>query len=168
MTARLVLVGSPGAGKTTVGRRAAEVLHLPFIDTDRAIERDAGMSVSDIFVELGEDAFRDLEEAAVSTALAEESGIVALGGGAIMREATRDRLREVPVLWLRVNASDAAGRVGLNAARPLLLGNVRGTLNTLREQRNPMYESVADHIVDTGGKSIREVTSEVLAVVRDE
>lgn len=166
MAPRLVIVGSPGAGKTTVGRRSAEALGLTFVDTDRVIERDVGMSVADIFVNSGEDTFRDLEEEAVATAIAEQDGVVALGGGAILRDATRERLRDQPVLWLRVTASDAAGRVGLNTARPLLLGNVRATLTSLLEQRNPLYESVATYVVDTGGKSIRQVTDEVVEVVR--
>lgn len=167
MAPALVLVGSPGAGKTTVGRRSAEQLGLSFVDTDKVIERETGMSVADIFVNSGEDAFRDLEEAAVARAIADENGVVALGGGAVLREVTRDRLRDQPVLWLRVTASDAAGRVGLNTARPLLLGNVRATLNALLEQRNPLYGSIARYVVDTGGKSIRQVTDEVVAVVRN-
>lgn len=166
MAPTLVLVGSPGAGKTTVGRRSAEQLGLSFVDTDKVIEREVGMSVADIFVNSGEEAFRDLEQAAVAAAITSEDGVVALGGGAVLREATRERLRDQPVLWLRVSAVDAAGRVGLNTARPLLLGNVRATLTSLLEQRNPIYESIARYVVDTGGKSVRQVTDEVVAVVR--
>lgn len=168
MAPSLVLVGSPGAGKSTVGRRVAEQLGLPFADTDALIEAAAGMSVSDIFVTLGEDEFRALEADAVARALDEHDGVLSLGGGAVLREDTRARLSGVRVVWLRVTASDAASRVGMNTARPLLLGNVRATLSSLLEQRNPIYSEVATDVVDTSGRSLREVTEEVLRVVRGE
>jgi shikimate kinase len=163
-----VLVGSPGAGKSSVGRRVAERLGVPFADSDALIESAAGMSVSDIFITLGEDEFRRLEADAVARALDEHSGVLSLGGGAVLREQTRQRLAGVRVVWLRVSVSDAASRVGLNTARPLLLGNVRATLSSLLDQRNPIYESVATDVVDTSGRSLREVTEEVLKVVRGE
>jgi shikimate kinase len=162
----LVLVGSPGAGKSSVGRRVAQRLKVPFADTDALIEAAAGKSVSDIFVDEGEAAFRDLEVAAVARALTEHSGVLSLGGGAVMRTETRDALRGRRVVWLRVSLSDAAHRVGLNTARPLLLGNVRSTLSALLEQRTPLYEAVASAVVDTSGKSLRDVTDEVVRVVR--
>lgn len=168
MAPSLVLVGSPGAGKSTVGRRVAEQLGVSFADTDALIEGAAGMSVSDIFVTLGEEEFRSLEAAAVADALEEREGVLSLGGGAVLRPDTRERLAGVRVVWLRVTASDAASRVGMNTARPLLLGNVRATLSSLLEQRNPIYSEVATDVVDTSGRSLREVTEEVLRVVRGE
>lgn len=168
MPPSVVLIGSPGAGKSSVGRRVAEQLGVPFADTDALIEAAAGMSVSDIFVTLGEDEFRALEAEAVSRALVEREGVLSLGGGSVLREETRTRLAEVRVVWLRVSASDAASRVGMNTARPLLLGNVRATLSSLLEQRNPIYAEVATDVVDTSGRSLREVTEEVLRVVRGE
>lgn len=164
----LVLIGSPGAGKSSVGRRVAEQLGVPFADTDALIEAAAGMSVSDIFVNQGEDAFRDLEAATVAAAINERDGVVSLGGGAVLREETRERLAGHRVVWLRVSVADAASRVGMNTARPLLLGNVRGTLSTMLEQRNPIYEAVATNVVDTAGRNVREVTEQVLTVVRGE
>jgi shikimate kinase len=164
----LVLIGSPGAGKSSVGRRVAEALGVPFADTDAIVESTSGMSVSDIFVTFGEDEFRRREAEAVASALADRDGVVALGGGAVMRPETRDRLEGMRVVWLRVSASDAAGRVGMNTARPLLLGNVRATLSSLLEQRNPVYEEVSTDIVDTSGRNVREVTEAVLEVVRGE
>lgn len=164
----LVLIGSPGAGKSSVGRRVAEALGVPFTDTDGLIESSAGMSVADIFVTEGEDEFRRREEVAVADALVQSAGVLSLGGGAVMREQTRSRLAGHRVVWLRVSLSDAAQRVGLNTARPLLLGNVRGTLAAMLEQRNPVYQDVATDIVDTSGHSLREVTDAVLAVVRGE
>jgi shikimate kinase len=163
----LVLVGSPGAGKSSVGRRVSERLGVSFLDTDHAIEAAAGMSVSDIFVSLGEEEFRRLEALAVAQAVADSDGVVALGGGAVMREETRKVLAGQRIIWLKVGVPDAANRVGLNQARPLLLGNVRGTLSSLLEQRNPVYESLATAVVDTSGRNLREVTDAVLEIVRD-
>ena len=163
----LLLVGSPGAGKSSVGRRVAERLGVPFVDTDHVIEANAGMSVSDIFVTLGEDEFRRLEAEAVAQSVADGDGVVALGGGAVMRQETQQLLAGRRVVWLKVGVPDAASRVGLNTARPLLLGNVRGTLTSLLAQRNPVYESLATDVVDTSGRSLREVTEAVLLVVRD-
>ena len=160
-----VLIGAPGAGKSTVGRRVAERLQVPFVDTDALIEEESGMSVADMFVELGEPEFRLREEEAVRRALEEQTGIVALGGGAILSETTRSRLVGHTVVWLRVNVSDAASRVGMNQARPLLLGNVRGRLTQLLNERTPLYESVATVTIDTDGRAVREVTSSVLAAV---
>jgi shikimate kinase len=164
----VVLIGSPGAGKSSVGRRVADALRVPFADSDALVEAAAGMSVSDIFVDLGEEEFRRLEAAAIAAALADSSGVLALGGGAVMREETRERLHGRRVVWLRVSVSDAASRVGLNTARPLLLGNVRGTLSALLEQRTPVYQEVSTDVVDTSGRSVREVTEAVLEVVRGE
>jgi len=163
----LVLVGSPGAGKSSIGRRVAERLGVPFVDTDHAIEALSGMSVSDIFVTLGEEEFRQLEAQAVAQALDECDGVVALGGGAILRAETQERLAGQRIVWLKVGVPDAANRVGLNTARPLLLGNVRGTLTALLEQRNPIYEALATDVVETSGRSLREVTDAVLEAVRN-
>ncbi len=163
----VVLIGSPGAGKSSVGRRLAARLHVPFVDTDALVEEASGMTVADIFVTLGEDEFRRLEGEAVARALAEHDGVLSLGGGAVLSADTRDRLAGRRVVWLRVSLSDATTRVGMNASRPLLLGNVRGTLLTLLEQRTPIYEQVSTDVVDTSGRSLREVTDDVLRVVRD-
>lgn len=161
-----VLVGAPGAGKSTVGRRAAERLDCTFADTDALIEAAAQMSVSDIFVSMGEPEFRRMEEQAVADAIATQHGIVSLGGGAVLSEVTRERLRGVPVIWLRVGLQDAAQRVGMNTARPLLLGNVRGTLSQLLAQREPLYAEVATAAIDTSGRKAREVVDEVVATIR--
>lgn len=161
-----ILIGSPGAGKTSVGRRTAQRLGVPFDDTDALVESEAGMTVSDIFLTEGEDAFRLREATAVAEALHAHRGILSLGGGAVLRSETRDRLRGHRVVWLRVSVSDAAARVGLNTARPLLLGNVRGTLNTLLQERTPLYESVATDVVETSGRSLREVVDEVSDLLR--
>lgn len=159
-----VLVGAPGAGKSTVGRKVAAALGLVFSDTDALVEERAGMTVAELFVAEGEPAFREREEDAVAAAL-EGEGVVSLGGGAIMSPATRERLRGHRVIWLQVSLSDAAARVGLNTARPLLLGNVRQTMGRLLEERAPLYAEVATVTIDTAGRPIREVVDDVLEVV---
>lgn len=159
----LVLIGSPGAGKTSVGRRVAERKHLPFADSDHLVEAVAGASVSDIFVNQGEAAFRDLEADTIATALQERTGVLSLGGGAVLREETRRRLAGVPVGWLKVSLNEAVSRVGMNTARPLLLGNVRGTLSSLMAAREPIYAEVSDFVVDTSGRPLRDVVTEVCA-----
>jgi shikimate kinase len=167
MAPTVVLIGSPGAGKSTVGRRVADRLGVDFEDTDRIIESETGLPISDIFVNRGEDAFRQLEADAVARALAECAGVLALGGGAVMRLETQERLKGQRVVWLKVSVSDAVHRVGMNQARPLLLGNVRGTLASLMEKREPVYAGVSSAVVDTSGKTLRQVTDDVVKAVRD-
>lgn len=159
----VVLVGPMGAGKSTVGRLLAERLGAAFRDTDDDVEAAEGRPISDIFVDAGEEYFRAVERAAVATALAEHGGVLALGGGAVMAEQTRALLAGHRVVFLRVGLTDAAARVGLGASRPLLLGNVRGTMKTLLDERAPVYESVATAVVDTDGLTPQEVASAVLA-----
>jgi shikimate kinase len=162
-----VLVGPPGAGKSTVGALVAAELGLPFADVDAMIEEAAGKPIPDIFVDDGEDHFRALERAGVSYALAERSGVLALGGGAVMAEETRALLMDHVVVFLSVELADAIRRVGLGAGRPLLAVNPRATMRHMLEQRRPYYEEVADVIVPTDGRTAREVADAVLAALRD-
>ncbi len=162
---RLVLVGAMGAGKTTVGQRLARLWGVGFRDTDRDIETSEQRSVSDIFVDSGEAAFRALERAAVVRALADHDGVLALGGGAVLDDVARGALAGHRVVFLRVGLGDAAKRVGLGVSRPMLLGNVRGRIKQLIDERTPVYESVAAHVVDTDGLEIDEVVERVRAVV---
>ena len=166
MTApRVVLVGPMGAGKSTVGRLLAERWRVAFRDTDDDVEAAEGRTVSDIFVESGEEHFRALERDAVSRALAEHDGVLAVGGGAVMAADTRSALAGHRVVYLRVGLTDAAARVGLGTSRPLLLGNVRGTMKTLLEERAPVYESVAVTTIDTNGRTPDEVAALVEAAL---
>ncbi len=162
---RLVLVGTMGSGKSSVGRRLAQAWGVAFRDTDHDIEAAEGRSVSDIFVDSGEPHFRELERAAVADALATHDGVLALGGGAVQDEATQAALAGHRVVFLRVGLSDAAKRVGLGVSRPLLLGNVRGRIKQLIDERAPVYEAVATHVVDTDGLRVDQVVEVVRAVV---
>ncbi|MGI9196416.1 MAG: shikimate kinase [Candidatus Nanopelagicales bacterium] len=162
---QVVLVGAPGAGKTSVGRAVARQLGVAFADTDLAIEAGAGKPVADIFVDEGEPAFREMERQAVARALAEESGVLSLGGGAVLDAGTRGALRGHRVVWLRVSLAEATKRVGLTGSRPLLLGNVRGTLMSLLDQRTPLYEEVATDSVDTDGTSVDDVAQRVVSLL---
>ncbi len=114
----VVLVGVPGAGKSTVGRALAERLGVGFRDTDADVESSTGRAIADIFVQSGEPEFRRLEAAAVATALREHAGVLALGGGAVMDPGTRGLLAGGPVVWLRVGLATASHRAGLSGARP--------------------------------------------------
>jgi len=154
-----------GAGKTTVGGLLAEAWGVGFRDTDQDVEGTAGKSVQDIFVDEGEQEFRARERAAVADALATHDGVLALGGGAVLDSGTRALLTGQRVVFLRVGISDAAQRVGLGVARPLLLGNVRGRVKQLIEERAPLYEAVATYVVDTDGLSPEEVAASVEVVM---
>jgi shikimate kinase len=146
--ASLVLVGAPGSGKSTVGPLLAARLGLPFTDVDAVIEERTGRSIAEIFADEGEPAFRVLEEATTSELLGRPV-VLSLGGGAVLSAATRAALRGHRVVWLQVSASTAVSRVGLNEARPLLLGNVRGRLIKLLAERTPLYAEVATERVET-------------------
>jgi shikimate kinase len=167
-TPKLVLVGAMGAGKTTVGRRVADAWGVGFRDTDHDIEASEGRAVSDIFVDSGEATFRELEREAVLAALAQHDGVLALGGGAVLDERTRAALAGHRVVFLRVGLGDAAKRVGLGVSRPMLLGNVRGRIKQLIDERTPVYESVAAHVVDTDGLAIDEVVAQVTALFEED
>src|SRR4051794_25948699 len=118
-----VLVGPPGAGKTTVGMLLAERLGVGFRDVDHDIEAAAGKPISDIFVQDGEEAFRTAERAAVKAALESHGGVLAVGGGAVLAAETREALKGHPVVYLEVGLSDAVARVGLAKDRPVLTLN---------------------------------------------
>jgi shikimate kinase len=162
---RVVLVGPPGSGKSTVGAALAELLGLPLHDTDAAVEAAAGRTISDLFVEDGEPAFRTLERAEVARALAEDTGVVALGGGAPVDPLTEQLLVGQTVVFLDVGIADASKRVGFDQSRPLLAVNPRASWVRLMNERRPVYERVATFRVDTAGRTPGEVAAEVAALL---
>ncbi|GAA3447976.1 shikimate kinase [Planomonospora venezuelensis] len=157
-----MLIGAPGSGKSTVGRLLAERLGVAFRDTDADVEAVAGKPVGDIFVEDGEERFRELEAEAVRLALAEHDGVLSLGGGAILAEATRKLLAGHPVVYLEVGLSQAVSRVGLGSARPLLVLNPRSQLKKLMDARRPVYQELAAITVSTDDRAPGEVADEIV------
>ncbi|WP_392545406.1 shikimate kinase [Oryzobacter telluris] len=162
---RLVVIGPPGSGKSTVGALVAELLGVPFHDTDAAVEVSTGRTISDIFVVDGEPAFRALERAEVARAVVEEPGVVALGGGAPVDPGSRQVLEGQTVVFLDVGIADAAKRVGFDVSRPLLAVNPRSSWVRLMAERRPVYEALATHRVDTAGRSAQDVAAEVAALL---
>ena len=159
----LVLIGPPGAGKTTIGRLAAERLGVPFSDTDEIVVEGTGRTISDIFIVDGEPVFRELERAAVVEAL-QRPGVVALGGGAVLDPRTEDDLTRHRVVFLDVRIADAAGRVGFDTSRPLLTVNPRAQWTALMTERRPVYARIGAR-VDTAGREPADIVDEVLSHV---
>ncbi len=165
---RVVLIGPPGAGKTSVGRALATRWGVQFRDTDEDVERAAGKAVSEIFVEDGEARFRELEADAVAAALDDHPGVLALGGGAVTTPVTRERLSGLRVVFLDVGLAAASSRVGLGSTRPLLLGNVRSQLKALLDARRPLDRAAASVTVVTDDLSVDEVVERVAAAVEQQ
>ena len=164
-----VLVGPPGAGKSTVGALLAERLGVSFVDSDALVEARAGRAISDIFLGEGEAAFRVMEREAVAEALRSHDGVLALGGGAVMTEAVREALDGHPVVFLGVGLATGVRRVGLSTARPLLAGvNPRATFAALLKERLPVYRAVARHEIATDDLDPVGVVESVLAALRPE
>lgn len=161
-----MLVGAPGSGKTTIGRALAAELGVEFRDTDHDIEAMAGKPIPEIFVDEGEAHFRTLERAAVAAALASCSGVLALGGGAVLAEENRAALIGHSVLHLSVDLPDAIRRVGLGAGRPVLALNPRATLRYLLDQRRPFYAEVATATVVTDGRAPEEIVAEIVPLLK--
>ncbi len=161
-----VLIGPPGSGKSSVGRALAVELATTFKDTDEVIEAQAGKTIAEIFIEDGEPFFRDLEVQTVAEAIAQHDGVLALGGGAVMRSETAQALSDQTVVFLDVSLPHATKRVGMSANRPLLLGNVRSKMKTMLDERRPVYESLAKITINTDEKTVAEVASEIAAALK--
>ena len=165
MSPRVVLIGPPGSGKSTVGAALAARLGLPLHDTDAAIEAAAGRSISDIFIEDGEPTFRELERAEVARAVEQEDGVLALGGGAPVDPLTEQVLAGQVIVFLDVGIADASKRVGFDQSRPLLAVNPRASWVRLMNERRPVYERVATHRVDTAGRIPDAVAEEIATLL---
>ncbi|MFI9775483.1 shikimate kinase [Streptomyces sp. NPDC051956] len=158
----VVLVGPMGVGKSTVGELLAEWLGCPYRDTDADIVAAQGRPIADIFVDEGETHFRALERQAVREAVAGHTGVLALGGGAILDESTRALLAPLPVVYLSMDVEEAVKRTGLNTARPLLAVNPRRQWRELMEARRHLYTEVARVVVPTDDRTPEEVARAVL------
>jgi len=166
----VVLIGPPGSGKSSVGARLARVLGTDLRDTDADVEAAEGRTVSDIFVSDGEERFRQLERVAVAKAIAEHGGVLSLGGGAPIDEETQTVLTEYAadggvIVFLDISLTAVVPRVGLNAARPLLLGNPRQKWLTLMKDRRPVYERLATMTVLTDNRRPSHIAAEIAQAV---
>lgn len=163
----LVLIGLMGAGKTTVGRRCAELLDRGFVDTDDLVTLTAGMAIPEIFATEGEAGFRTRERAALADAIAgPEPLVIACGGGAMVDPENRRAVRAAHTVWLEAEPAVLADRVERDgvAARPLLAGGAAtATLIRLANARHDAYVAAADAVVTTDGRSVDEVAAEVVA-----
>jgi shikimate kinase len=160
-----ILIGPPGAGKSTVGPLVADLLGAEFLDTDSVVEEMAGKPVSDIFVSDGEAVFRELERTAVARTIATHAGILALGGGAVMDPGTRELLAGQRMVYLETGFAAAAHRAGLDAPRPLLIGNPRARMRELLAERLPVYEGLAWVTVTTDDRAPQDIADEIAATV---
>lgn len=163
MTKKIVLIGPPGAGKTSIGKALSKELQLAFIDSDAEIERISGKTISEIFVDQGEAAFRKTEVETVTRILAEFEGVVALGGGAPMNPEIQKVLlnSEYPVIFIDVSISQAANRIGFNKDRPLLMINPRQQWLHLMSERRPTYEKLATITVSSDNSKPSEVAKTI-------
>lgn len=163
MSSKIVLIGPPGAGKSTIGKVLAKRLQRDFIDTDKKIEEKVGKKIGEIFTEDGESFFRTVERETVLDALQSDAGVVALGGGSVLDTQVQDRLKsEQTVVYLEVSISNAGPRVGFNRERPLLMVNPRQRWIQLMEERRPIYEALARFTFSTDNRKAEEVVAEML------
>ena len=151
------------------GRRLAKILSVPFADSDDLVEQAAGCTVREIFERSGEAAFRAAEAAAVARALSEFDGVLALGGGALSAETTREAVRRsgVDVAYLRTTVETLAGRIGDGHTRPLLAADPAARLAALAAEREPGYAELASITVDTDGRTAGQVAATVAARLHD-
>jgi shikimate kinase len=166
MSSQIILIGPPGAGKSTIGLSLAKKMKVKFADTDALIEEKIGKKISDIFVDLGEPFFRAEELLVLAEVLHSDNGVISLGGGAPISSQAQDLIRNsgATVIFLDISLGKAAARVGFNRDRPLLLGNPRAQWNELMNSRRPIYESLATAVVPVDDRTINEICADILAV----
>jgi shikimate kinase len=164
-----VLIGLPGAGKSTTGRRLAKILAVAFADTDHLIESREGRTMSELFETRGEQACRVIEAEVIAEALAGFGGVLSLGGGAVTRAETRRALAAsgVPVVYLRAGLEELGNRVGDARTRPLLVEDPPARLAVLAAERSALYEQIATITVDTDGRSPGQVAATIAARLHD-
>jgi shikimate kinase len=154
MAPKAVLIGLPGSGKSTIGRRLAKSLGVSLLDTDAAIEQTTGRTIPDIFANDGEKEFRRIEEEVIRDALRSHDGVLSLGGGAITSPGVREALSGHTVIYLEISASEGVRRTGGTTVRPLLAGGDRGEkFRALMTQRVPLYRRAATIRVNTNRRN---------------
>lgn len=162
----IYLIGFMGAGKTTVGRALAEKMQCPFYDSDQTVAERTGRSIPQLFDEVGEDGFRDLEQQALQS-LPTENCIIATGGGIILREDNRKYMKEKgTVIWLHANPTEIIKRLETDSSRPLLSGNKEKQIVQLYQKRLDLYNLAADLQIHTDRKTKMEITEEILMKIR--
>ena len=156
---RIVLIGAPGSGKSTVGIALAAHLQWPFVDTDALIELKESKKITDLFVDNGEEYFRNVEFAALQEVLQEDSAVISLGGGAQISKRAQEVLASSNsmIVFFDVSLATAAPRVGFNRDRPLLLGNPRAQWQALSDQRRPIYEKLAAQSIKVDDMTVDEI-----------
>jgi shikimate kinase len=168
MAPKAVLIGLPGSGKSTIGRRLAKALNVTMLDTDVAIEQRTGRRIADIFATDGEKEFRRIEEEVVRAALAEHDGVLSLGGGAVTSPGVRAALAGQTVIFLEISAAEGVRRTGGNTVRPLLAGPDRAEkYRALMSQRVPVYREVATIRVNTNRRNPGAVVRYIVCRLRD-
>jgi shikimate kinase len=164
---KVILIGPPGAGKSSVGKALGKRLATGFADTDLLIETETGLRVSEIFLDKGESFFRELEQKIVLREIIECDGVLALGGGSVMNEDVAEAVRvsSSPICFLDVSLSNAAPRIGFNRDRPLLVGNPRAKWQELMNVRRPVYESLASFTVSTDSGTPTQIAQEIAEIL---
>jgi len=163
MLKKIVLIGPPGAGKSSIGKALAKELNLNFIDSDSEIEKLSHKKISEIFIEDGEPAFRLLEVDVVRRVLADFDGVISLGGGAPINAEIQEVLEDAdyPVVFIDVSIAQAATRIGFNKDRPLLLVNPRQQWISLMNDRRPIYEKLASQTISSDNQKPHEVAKQI-------
>lgn len=163
MLKKIVLIGPPGAGKSSIGKSLAKELNLNFIDSDSEIEKISHKKISEIFIEDGEPAFRLLEVDVVRRVLADFDGVISLGGGAPINKEIQEVLQDAnyPVVFIDVSIAQAATRIGFNKDRPLLLVNPRQQWISLMNDRRPIYEKLASQTISSDNRKPHEVAKQI-------
>ncbi len=160
----IALVGLPGSGKSTIGRQLARRLGVPFADSDHVIEQQLGCSIREYFEREGEDRFRDVEEAVIDELTTRHDGVIATGGGAVLRPANRAHLRErAKVIYLRSSPEEVFRRLRHDTNRPLLqVKDPLGRLRDLYAVRDPLYREAAHFVIETGRPTVSTLINMIL------